>query len=55
MLHNTYENASRRVKTFWVEKPPEYVLIRFLQNAYIRIGTRFIESLPDQRPFRVLP
>ena len=55
MLYNTYENAARGVETLRLEDLPEDVLVRLLQTAYIRVGTSFIKSLPDQCPFCVLP
>ncbi|KAH9994326.1 hypothetical protein BJV74DRAFT_795419 [Russula compacta] len=55
MLHNTYENAACGVETLRLEELPEDVLVRLLQNAYIRVGTCFIKSLPNQCPFRMLP
>ena len=55
VLDNAHENAARRVETFRLEEPLEDVLVRFLQNAYTRVGPRFIEPLPDECPFCMLP
>jgi hypothetical protein len=53
LLDDTNEDTARRVETFGPEELPEDVLVRFLQNAHIRVRARFVEPLPDECPFRV--